>query len=212
MESSKQAWRKKHIFERNGLHVEVPEDAITSDEALLLPAIRDKFTPGFCAFLSSDEPPEIGTRIYLPVRFEHAPRVGAFLSKILPKITKSYVVKALVDMKLYPRPDSFTIYVGNAHRDAVLYAIMSGEIQQYLDSEQRISLFAKNEKFGISWMEGHARSSSGEERSSCVARALRMHVAWETKELINSIEREFKEAGLDARAPYRLSQESADGS
>lgn len=198
------------VFERGGLHIEVTPEEITADGCLRLPAIRDRFTPGFCALLSAKEPAETGTRIYLFVRHEHAIRVGRYLSKALPELTDRFVVKALTDRKEYVRPDSFTIYVGNEARGAVLEAVNTDEIRNGLNPNAETSLFAKVEQPGISWMEGHARTSAGEERARCVARALRTQTDWDRDVLIRVVANEFRLGGFVPERPYRLLP--ADGS
>ncbi|WP_146082522.1 T3SS effector HopA1 family protein [Rathayibacter sp. AY2B3] len=192
------------VFERGGLHILVAKEEITADGCLRLPAIRDRFTPGFCALLSADEPAETGTRIYLAVHHEHANRVGRYLSKALPRLTDRFVVKALTDRKELVRPDSFTIYVGNEARDAVLEAVNTDEIRNGLDPNVETSLFARAEQPGISWMEGRARTSAGEERAHCVARALRTQPGWDRDILMRVVAHEFRSGGFVPERPYRL--------
>lgn len=192
------------VFKRGGLHIEVTQEDIIADGRLRLPAIRDRFTPGFCALLSAYEPAETGTRIYLAVNHEHASHVGGYLSKALPEITDRFVVKAITDRKEFVRPDSFTIYVGNELRDAVLEVVSTDEIRNRLAPNAETSLFAKLEQPGISWMEGRARSSSGEERAKCVARALRARSGWNRDVLARAVAHEFSLSGFDPKRPYRF--------
>lgn len=192
------------VFEREGLHITVSEDDVTDDGHLLLPAIRNRYTPGFAALLSTEEPPENGTRIYLPVERERVPHVGHLLSKVLPRISDRFVVKVLTDPNEYPRPDSFTIFVSNEVRETTLTALDLSEIQKCLDIELGSSLFAREEQRGIAWMEGSAATSAGEDRAKCVARAVLNRPDWEPDALARSLENEFRMAGIDPYSPHRL--------
>lgn len=194
----------KFVFERDGLYIEVSGDEVINDGNLLLPAIRDRFTPGFAALLSVNEPAQIGTRIYLSVERTETSHVGILIAKLLPRLTDRFVVKALTDAREYPRPDSITIFVGNEERDTILAAIDAPEIRNRLKAGNGNSLFAREERRGVAWLEGHSRASAGEERSKCVARAIRGLSDWKPDILVRSIEHEFRTAGIDPRDPHRL--------
>lgn len=196
------------VFVKGGLKIRIDPTSRREDGTLILPAIRDRYAPGFAALLSRHAPGSAGTRVYLPVKIEHAPQVGRLLSSRLADITERFVVKALTSHVEYPRPDAITIYVENRDRDAVLQMLRSVDVSVALDDARQHSLFARIEPSGVSWMEGVAHISAGEARAVSVARAIRGVEDPGDPRLENAIRDEFTKSGIDPAWPFRLIRSS----
>lgn len=193
-------------FEKAGLKIAVSPDDVLLGGLLRLPAIRDRYTPGFLALLSRDPIPEYGTRLYLGIEPSHAPIVGRLLADSLSSITSSYVVKALASASDYARSDAVTIFVPDESRGPTLEMLEGLEIEKYIKRGNLPSLFANQEPSGVCWMESAADASGGYSRAVCVARAINYDPLQSSNEkLADLIRHEFQLAGIDPDAPYRLS-------
>lgn len=191
------------VVEKGGLHVRVHVDDIAADGRVRLPALRNRFTPGFAAYLSADPPAETGTRIYLGTSYEQSPTVAAAAADVIAATAERFVIKCLTSADEYPRSDAITIYVSNADRDAVLEALNVPDITVRLLPEVSRSVFASGHPSGAAWLEGSARRSAGEERSLCVARAALAHDDVHDPGLQDRLTEEFLAAGIDAGEPWR---------
>lgn len=203
--------REAPVFVRNGLHLSVGLEQVQRDGSLRLPAVRDRYTPGFAALLSENDPPRTGTRIYLAVAEEHVHTVGRILASRLPAVSSGYVVKVLADRGEYPRPDSFTIFLADSDRDPALRMIADCQFDRYTDRSCRRSLFAEAGPGGSAWMEGAAGVSAGESRAACAATALHAHPDVGEATLREALRSEFSRRGFDPDHPHLLLRESRRG-
>lgn len=190
------------IFAKNGLHLRLARQRILEDGSFYLPAIRDRYMPGFAALLSPGEIPPSGTRIYLAARYERISVLGRIVSENIGHVADSYVVKALNTASEYPRSDAITIYLANTARKATLEMLDRLKVADYLLAPVANSAFARVEPSGVAWMESVAGSSGGYERASCVARALYRQMAEGTESTLEgAIRKEFEAAGINATHP-----------
>lgn len=209
-EKPEDGWRQvtfergeEHVYSRNGLHLRVHIAQVGEDGSVRLPAMRDRYTPGYAALLSPEHPPANGTRIYLAAQYSRVPALGRIVSMNIEKVTRSYVVKALNSHRSYPRSDAVTIYVPNSARDAMLGLLDHLHVGDYLSVPQVHSAFARVETSGVGWMESSADTSGGYERAACVARAVTNQMTRDSQgTLEDAIEDEFRAAGIDTVRPH----------
>lgn len=193
-----------YIISKRGLLLEVDISKLDEDGRVTLPAIRDRYTPGFSALLSSAPPPADGTRVYFSVSPGRISELGKIIAEEISGYCESYVVKALNDSSEFPRSDALTLYIPDACRESVLKFAASDRIARLLNQHTEPSYFVREVIPGLGWLEGNAYQSGGYERSACVARAVE---SWQRLadrvKLSSLIENEFEESGIDPEHPYR---------
>ncbi|MCW2287123.1 T3SS effector HopA1 family protein [Leucobacter luti] len=186
---------------KDGLHLEVPSHLIQASGALRLPAIRDRFTPGFAALLSSRPVPAEGVRVYIPVPYSAARQVGRLLAQGLPDLIERFVLKALTQPSDYPRSDAFTLFISPVDLEVVLKFLALEKFPERFRFAPQYSMFARAETSGVAWLEGTSSRSSGFERANCIARAYHLYAtAEEELELEGLIRDELADAGIDPEA------------
>lgn len=194
------------VFEKDGLRLTVSRERVLAGGRLSLPAIRDRYTAGYCALQSQRTPPPRGIRLYLAPRVENLPLVARLLVAALQDLSDEYVVKALNSFAEFPRSDALTAYFPVHCLEGVVDRIKRSDISSNLDASTRPSVFAKDEAPGAAWMESVAHTSGGFERAVCVLQALRSS-APEPESLREALRTEFFRAGIDPERPYMYASE-----